>query len=76
MGSRTGKCLRFWYHMQGAHIGTLNVYMRIIGVSTSIIWSLSGQQGTNWYQGQLPIQSGGRNFQVRILRVQLLSFRS
>lgn len=24
----TGRCLRFWYHMAGSGMGTLNVYIR------------------------------------------------
>ena len=64
MGSSTGMCLRFWYHMKGSHIGILNVYLKIIGVSQSILWSLGGAQGNNWLQGQVPISSGRRNFQV------------
>eukprot|EP00795_Rhopilema_esculentum_P012712 gene12712-3431_t len=64
MGSSTGTCLRFWYHMQGAHIGTFNVYLKIIGISTSILWSLSDAQGSSWLQGQIPVKSGRRNFQI------------
>lgn len=66
MGTTAAKCLRFWYHMKGAHIGTLNVYFKIIGLSNSILWSLSGAQGNNWIQAQVPISSGRRNFQVRL----------
>ena len=65
MGTNTGMCLRFWFHMKGAHIGTLNVYLKIIGISNSILWSLSNAQGNNWLQAQVPISSGRRNFQVR-----------
>lgn len=68
MGTSTGMCLRFWYHMKGAHIGTLNVYLKIIGISQSILWSLSDDQGNNWLQAQVPISSGRRNFQVRFCR--------
>ena len=71
MGSSTGTCLRFWYHMQGAHIGTLNVYLKIIGISTSILWSLNDAQGSSWLQGQIPVKSGRRNFQVCFLIVTI-----
>ena len=67
MGSSNGMCLRFWYHMQGAHIGTLNVYLKIIGISQSILWSLSNAQGNNWLQAQVPISNGRRNFQASFM---------
>ena len=72
MGSSTGMCLRFWYHMKGAHIGTLNVYLKLIGISNSIMWSLSNAQGNNWLQAQVPISSGRRNFQVWWFVLELL----
>ena len=39
--------LRFWYHMYGGAIGTLNVYIRIFGNDT-LYWSKTGNQGNQW----------------------------
>eukprot|EP00794_Sanderia_malayensis_P017044 gene17044-18759_t len=70
MGSSAGNCLTFWYHMKGAHIGALRVYMKINGVSQSILWTLSGEQRSSsaqqpsWLQGQIPLRSGRRNYQL------------
>lgn len=42
-------CLSFWYHMYGAGIGTLNVYIKLIqSGSRSLIWTSSGNQGNVW----------------------------
>ncbi|XP_047128245.1 MAM and LDL-receptor class A domain-containing protein 1 isoform X1 [Hydra vulgaris] len=52
-------CLRFWYHMNGADIGTLNVYIKTgIGkMNEKVVWSLSGNQGNNWLEGTAPVLS-------------------
>jgi len=41
----TKKCLSFYYHMYGATIGTLNVY-----VGQKKIFTKSGDQGNQWQQ--------------------------
>ncbi|CAF0847412.1 unnamed protein product, partial [Rotaria sordida] len=51
------KCFRFWYHMYGDSIGTLNVYL-FDGAYTRI-WSLSGNRGNQWYEGQVSYVSMG-----------------
>ncbi|CAM4935869.1 unnamed protein product [Rotaria socialis] len=45
------KCFRFWFHMYGDSIGTLNVY--VFDGTYKRIWSLSGNRGNNWYEGQV-----------------------
>jgi len=52
-----GKCLHFWYHMFGADIGTLNVLQKTApgNKSEKIIWSLSGQQGSQWLEGRVAL---------------------
>ncbi|CAF3623338.1 unnamed protein product [Rotaria sp. Silwood1] len=45
------KCFRFWFHMYGDSIGTLNVYL--FDGSYTRIWSLSGNRGNQWYEGQV-----------------------
>ena len=57
-------CLRFWTHMYGNGIGSLNVYVRGSSSGDIKIWSLTGDAGNNWYMGQAPI-SATENFRVR-----------
>lgn len=52
----SGRCLKFWYHMYGSDIGTLNIWMSSNGTSGQI-WSLSGDQGNKWLYGQAPVSS-------------------
>ena len=49
-------CLRFWTHMYGSGIGSLNVYVRQ-GSKDAKVWGLSGDAGNNWYMAQAPIAS-------------------
>jgi hypothetical protein len=49
------KCLRFWYHMYGATIGQLNVYLRAGAGLGPAIWTRRGTQGNKWIQGQVVI---------------------
>jgi len=69
------RCFRFWYHMYGDSIGTLNVYL--FNGSFVSVWSLSGNRGNNWYEGQVSYVSSipyqivvegiaGKDFLVRI----------
>ena len=46
--------LSFYYNMYGAAMGTLNVY-----ANSSLIWSLSGNQGQGWNLVQIPLTSVG-----------------
>jgi len=54
----SGRCLKFWYHMYGSAIGTLNIWMSSNGTSGKI-WSLSGDQKNQWRFGQAPVSSKG-----------------
>ena len=54
--STKGKCLQFWYHMYGSHIGTLNVQIkRMVGGKPTYIlmWSKSGDNGNRWWIAQV-----------------------
>ncbi|XP_022097778.1 MAM and LDL-receptor class A domain-containing protein 1-like isoform X1 [Acanthaster planci] len=57
-----GACrVRFWYHMNGANIGSLKVYT--MSTTTSImtpIWSTRGDQGNDWAYGSAAILSSGK----------------
>lgn len=53
----SGKCLRFFYHMRGQNIGTLNVYEIFDGQIHSPIWTVSGQQFDKWLPAQVTLVS-------------------
>lgn len=40
----SGACLRFWYHMYGTHINTLNVYTKSGGQLGTPVWSHTGKK--------------------------------
>ena len=47
--SRPGDCISFWYHMFGAHVGTLNFYIQTgSGVLPNPTWTRTGTQGNEW----------------------------
>ena len=48
--------LTFWYHMFGATIGSLSVYLETGGKSTQI-WTRRRAQGNRWIQGTVPLIS-------------------
>ena len=46
------ECLRFWFHMYGATIDTLNVFSRRVDSSLgTLVWSRNGDRGDQWFQG-------------------------
>ncbi|XP_042189083.1 MAM domain-containing glycosylphosphatidylinositol anchor protein 1 [Callorhinchus milii] len=54
-------CVRFYYHMYGKHIGTLNVWVRALQSNTVEVqvWTLSGNQGNQWKQANVTINPVG-----------------
>jgi|ETNmetMinimDraft_26_1059896.scaffolds.fasta_scaffold08511_2 hypothetical protein len=54
LSNSTNPSLSFYYNMYGAAMGTLNVY-----ANSSLIWSLSGNQGQGWNLVQIPLTSVG-----------------
>ncbi|XP_077978881.1 MAM and LDL-receptor class A domain-containing protein 1-like [Glandiceps talaboti] len=46
------KCLSFWYNMYGAHIGSLNVYLKSSTLG-STVWSRKTTYGDKWIQAQV-----------------------
>ncbi|XP_035827620.1 MAM and LDL-receptor class A domain-containing protein 2-like [Aplysia californica] len=54
----TASCLVFWYSMNGAGMGTLNLLQYEDGTleqSAQEIWSQSGPQGTRWHQATVTV---------------------
>ncbi|XP_065152190.1 MAM domain-containing glycosylphosphatidylinositol anchor protein 1 isoform X1 [Paramisgurnus dabryanus] len=63
--TRAPYCVSFYYNMNGKHIGTLNVLMRVKSIATvdSAVWTLSGHQGPEWRKADAVIYPSGP-FQV------------
>nr|XP_023648898.1 MAM domain-containing glycosylphosphatidylinositol anchor protein 1 isoform X2 [Paramormyrops kingsleyae] len=63
--NRVPYCISFYYHMKGMHIGSLNILMRVKGIATvdTLLWSISGNQGPEWKQANVPVNPSGA-FQV------------
>ncbi len=74
----------FVFFRYGGAVGTLNVYL--FNGSYTIVWSLSGNRGNDWYEGQVSYESliphqiivegiAGNDFLVRMnLTIQLFFF--
>ena len=65
--SLLGRCIKFWYHMYGNNIGTLNVVVKT-GAGNKpegIVWTLSGNQQNKWNFGQTTVASDKSAYQVK-----------
>ncbi|XP_012940312.2 uncharacterized protein LOC101853653 [Aplysia californica] len=49
------QCVEFFYHMNGRHIGTLNVYAQARGDVLNSAWRAYGNQGDVWTNARLAI---------------------
>ena len=59
-------CLTFWTNMNGATVGTLNVWVRQSSdASLRPVWSLAGAQGKDWFKAQASIPAQTGSYQVR-----------
>ncbi|XP_066300036.1 MAM and LDL-receptor class A domain-containing protein 1-like [Branchiostoma lanceolatum] len=67
-------CFQFWYHMYGANIGTLNVYLKT-GSSNTLLWTKSGDNDDVWRLGYVTVSSPNDVFQVVFEGVRGQSFR-
>ena len=47
-------CIHFFYHMFGASLGTLNVY-----VGCTKVFTVSGNQGNTWQQAEVKVSQKG-----------------
>lgn len=58
MAQVTPHCLSFYYSMYGDQVGSLNLYLRVNGItSLNPLWTRSGNQGEAWIKGQTTIQA-------------------
>ena len=67
-----GQCVEFMYHMFGAGMGTLNLYIRRAGkLDTRPVWTMTGDQGNQWYRGQVTVTES-RSWNVSLLSSYLV----
>lgn len=61
-------CVRFHYHMYGATIGTIRVFVREKGSSNigSHLWDRSAQKGNEWIPAQFNYKPGLNDYQVSV----------
>ena len=59
-------CLKFYYHMYGATIGTLNVI-----INSKTVFSASGDKGNKWLDTEITISSLSGMYKVRNVSVRL-----
>jgi hypothetical protein len=66
-GTTANKCqFRFWYHMYGYSVASLNVYVRnFVGGPLKQVWSQTGQKGDEWLRARIELNVQGP-FQVLI----------
>lgn len=56
--NQNGACFRFWYHMYGPNIDSLNVYTRPNnGETQTLMWTRTGTQSNEWQFAELTIKS-------------------
>ena len=59
-------CIQFWYYIRGQDVGSLKIYVRT-DKSKTLIWQLTGEQGSNWNFGQVGHKDDSSSYQVRML---------
>ncbi|XP_078690973.1 cubilin-like isoform X2 [Branchiostoma floridae x Branchiostoma belcheri] len=69
-------CLRWFYHMYGLSMGTLNVYLSQPGQSDMLVWKRSGSQGNVWWPAVTYISTSAVLFQIRFEGVRGAGFGS
>ena len=50
-------CLRFWYHMFGKNVNTLNVYTKVGNTLGTPVWSHTGSIDNQWHYQEVDISS-------------------
>ncbi len=69
--------LSFWYNMYGTNMGTLYVEVSTDCENWTSVWSLSGNQGTSWYEADIDLGGYvGSVITVRFRGVTGSSYRS
>lgn len=60
-------CVSFFYHMHGAAIGKLRLY-----VDSNVVFEITGEQGSDWSQAQVLVN--GSNSQVMMISLNKFIF--
>ena len=58
----SGRCLKFFYHMNGDGIGTLSINLVYDNGKKSTIWEQSGDKGDQWLEGNVGFDSMGLTY--------------
>ncbi|XP_066292099.1 enteropeptidase-like isoform X2 [Branchiostoma lanceolatum] len=69
-------CLRWFYHMYGSDMGTLNVYVSQPRYPDMLVWTRSGNQGNRWLPAMISVSTNTSVFQIRFEGVRGYSFTS
>lgn len=62
-----GRCLKFWFHMKGSGIGSLNVWI-YENKTKGQIWSVKTPKTNNWEYATAPIRT------TQIYQVETIQF--
>ena len=57
-------CLSFWYHMYGANMGSLRVFLKFSNGTEDIVWEETGDKGNKWMHANFTVD-GPSPYQVR-----------
>ncbi|RXM32121.1 Neuropilin-2 [Acipenser ruthenus] len=57
-------CMVFWYHMRGANVGTLRVLMSETDQQETTLWSVRGDQGSEWTEGRTVLPESPKQYQI------------
>lgn len=70
------RCFRFYYHMTGHHIESLDVSLLLLEAPINeaiMLWRMKGQQEDKWRKASIDIGYSGGEFQVgRVLNILIL----
>ena len=59
------QCMKFWYHMTGARMGRLDVFLEETKKEGKLTWSVSGDRGEHgWHKGVIPLEVVDTTFRV------------
>ncbi|CAH1274043.1 CSMD3 [Branchiostoma lanceolatum] len=69
-------CLRWFYHMYGSDMGTLNVYVSQPQYPDMLVWARTGDQGNRWHPATTSVFTNASVFQIRFEGVRGAGYRS
>ena len=69
--SGSGKCLSFWYYMQGNNAGSLIVQMEVVEKSLTTVWQLDNANHANWFMARVLWNSQQSSSRVRVTELSV-----